>query len=355
MMSSPTITADEQVARIFEWRRGFNTIWLLDLGVRLGLFTALAAQPGASAGELATKLSLDPRCVDTLLFTCAGMAIVTSTDDQRYTLAPHMDVILARPGHPRYLGGFVGLATDVAAEDFRALRDAARTGAVKPFQKRGEDFARLVGESTWGLQVLTARKLLPELGGLPARLAAGGTVLEVGCGTGNLLMQLAKAFPEARCVGVDIDPDGLAVAGRRIAEAGLGERVQVRHGAIGEVMSPGSADAIVMVEVLHEIGQAIRPQVIRECAAALAPGGWLVIVDETYPANAEEAASRDFLFPLHTGFEEMYWGNVIPTREEQERLIRDAGLDGPINRSIVGEGFTVLSVQRATAPGTAGT
>ena len=34
------ITADDQVAKIFEWRRGFNAMHLIDLGVRLGLFSA---------------------------------------------------------------------------------------------------------------------------------------------------------------------------------------------------------------------------------------------------------------------------------------------------------------------------
>jgi hypothetical protein len=47
-----------------------------------------------------------------------------------------------------------------------------------------------------------------------------------------------------------------------------------------------------------------------------------------------------------TGFEEMVWGNVLPTREEQERLLRDAGLTGKIDRSVIGEGFTVLATQK---------
>ena len=49
---------------------------------------------------------------------------------------------------------------------------------------------------------------------------------------------------------------------------------------------------------------------------------------------------------MQTGFEELLWGNVIPTREEQEKLLRDAGLKGAINRELIGEGFTVLTVQR---------
>ncbi len=37
MSDMTSITADIQTARVFEWRRGFNTIYLLDLGVKLGL------------------------------------------------------------------------------------------------------------------------------------------------------------------------------------------------------------------------------------------------------------------------------------------------------------------------------
>ena len=101
-----------------------------------------------------------------------------------------------------------------------------------------------------------------------------------------------------------------------------------------------------MIEVLHEIAPALRPGVIRESAAALRSGGWLVIVDETYPTTLEEMRRPEFKFPLMTGFEELLWGNVIPTREEQEKLLRDAGLTGAIDRSLIGEGFTVLCTSK---------
>ena len=50
------ISADAQVARIFEWRRGFNTIHLIDLGIRIGLFKALSEAPGSTAAQIAAKL-----------------------------------------------------------------------------------------------------------------------------------------------------------------------------------------------------------------------------------------------------------------------------------------------------------
>ncbi|MCW5623692.1 MAG: hypothetical protein KIT73_03120, partial [Burkholderiales bacterium] len=79
---------------------------------------------------------------------------------------------------------------------------------------------------------------------------------------------------------------------------------------------------------------------------ALRSGGWLLIVDETYPETLDEMRRPEFKFPLMTGFEELEWGNVIPTRAEQERLLRDAGFTGPIERSLIGEGFTVLAARK---------
>jgi len=340
------ITADSQVARVFEWRRGFNTIHLIDLGIRVGLFKALVEAPGSSPEQLAAKLGLHAPFVATWCATACGMELLDADEGPRYRVAPFFDSILASPGHPRYLGGYVRLGTEVAAEDFKRCVQALRTGEVKPFQGRGDDFAQAVAESTWGLQVVTVKKILPGLDGLAARLEAGGSVLEVGCGTGNLLVQLAKAFPRAHVVGVDIDADSLALAHGRIDKAGVSDRAQARHGSVGSAVPPSSVDAVVMVEVLHEIAPKLRPSVINECGAALRSGGWMVIVDETYPSTLQELRKPEFRFPLMTGFEEMLWGNVLPTREEQEKLLRDAGLTGAIDRSIIGEGFTVLATRK---------
>jgi SAM-dependent methyltransferase len=120
----------------------------------------------------------------------------------------------------------------------------------------------------------------------------------------------------------------------------------VKSGTVEDAAASGSVDAVVMIEVLHEIAREIRPAVVRQCARALKPGGWLVVVDETYPSTLAQTREADYQFALQTGIEELTWGNVIPTREEQESLLRDAGFVPPFKRSIVGEGFTVLIAQR---------
>ena len=339
-------TAESQVAKIFEWRRGFNAMHLIDIGVRLGLFKAFADTPGATPGQIAAALGLHALYVETWCTTAYSFGLLEGEEDRTFRLAPFIDEVLANSGHPRYLGGYVRLGTEFATEDHRYCLDAFRTGATVPFQGRSEAFAEAVAEGTAGLQVLSARKLLPELPGLKERLDAGGSLLEVGCGTGRHLLQLTRAFPRARCVGVDIDPTGMKAAKEAIEKAGVADRVDLVEGEVGTAVPEASVDAVVMIEVLHEIAPEIRQQVIDDCYRALRSDGWLLIVDETYPGTLADARQPEFLFPVQTGFEELTWGNVLPTCEEQETLLRSSGFTGEIARSIVGEGFTVLTVQK---------
>ena len=339
-------TAEAQVARVFGWRRGFNAMHLIDLGVRLGLFKAIAETPGAKPEEIAESLGLHAPYVGTWCTTAYSFGLLEAEEDRRFHLAPYIDQILAKPSHPRYLGGYVRLGTEFATEDHRYCLEAFRTGATVPFQGRSEAFADVVAESTAGLQVLSARKLLPELPGLKERLDSGGTILEVGCGTGRHLVQLSDAFPQARCVGVDIDPTGMKAARAAIDSAGVADRVDLVEGDIATAVAEGSADAVVMIEVLHEIAPQSRQDIVTACHRALAAEGWLLIVDETYPSTLAESRKAEFLFPVQTGFEELTWGNVVPTREEQDSLLRRAGFEGEIGRSIIGEGFTVLTAQK---------
>ena len=55
---------------------------------------------------------------------------------------------------------------------------------------------------------------------------------------------------------------------------------------------------------------------------------------------------KEYLFPVQTGFEELTWGNVVPNREEQEKLFANAGFDAGIGRELIGEGFTVLTARK---------
>lgn len=58
----------------------------------------------------------------------------------------------------------------------------------------------------------------------------GGTVLELGCGTGRNMLVAARRWPEECFVGLDISEEMLGVARAGIERRGLGDRITVTHG-----------------------------------------------------------------------------------------------------------------------------
>ena len=338
--------ARAQTAKIFEWRRGFDAMFVIDLGVRLGLFRAFAGKSGATPAEIAAKLGLHLPYLEVWCMTAYSLELLEVDADSRFRLAPYWENILANPMHPRYLGSVVQLLTEFATEDFRRCLEGFRSGCTVPFKGRSDTFAHLVAEATAGLNILTVRKVLPVLPGLVDRLSRGGRILDVGCGSGGLLIQLARAFPKSRCFGIDIDPTGLAAARVAIKETGVSHQVEVLEGDVESITPINSFDAALMVEVLHEVAPAQRLGLLQGCFRILRPGGWLVILDETYPSTLQEAREPEFRSALQTGFEELIYGNIIPTRPEQERLLREAGFTGEIRRAIIGQGLTLLTTQQ---------
>ena len=102
--------------------------------------------------------------------------------------------------------------------------------------------------------------------------AHGGRVLDVGCGTGFLLERLAERGFSG--VGIDLSPESVGHARRRLAEIGASERLTATVGSAYEPPE-GPFDLIALTDVLEHLEDP------RACLAALreqlAPGGLLVV------------------------------------------------------------------------------
>ncbi len=105
---------------------------------------------------------------------------------------------------------------------------------------------------------------------------AGDVIVDVGCGTGSLALMLARTESEARIVGVDPDPEVLAIAGRKTQAV---RWVVGRGDALGELLGGGTADTVVSSLVLHQCPVPVKRAVLASMAGVLRPGGRLVITD----------------------------------------------------------------------------
>jgi SAM-dependent methyltransferase len=102
----------------------------------------------------------------------------------------------------------------------------------------------------------------------------GQDVLEVGCGIGNLLVEMTQAG--YRCQAIDRSPQMVAATRDRLKRAGLAEKVEVRQGSVQRLpYEDASFDSVVSTFPTDYIAD---PATLREIARVLRPGGRLIIV-----------------------------------------------------------------------------
>ena len=113
------------------------------------------------------------------------------------------------------------------------------------------------------------------LDGLQEALAApGARVLDVGTGTGWLAIALARTWPAARVVGIDVYEPALALAEANVAGDDAGARVELRRQDVAELDDEAAYDAIWAP--LPFLPRAIVPAAFAALARSLRPGGWLL-------------------------------------------------------------------------------
>ena len=106
----------------------------------------------------------------------------------------------------------------------------------------------------------------------------GQIVADVGAGSGYFTERLARRVgPAGRVYAVDIQPEMLERLEARVRRAGLDNVTPVLGADADPRLPPRRCDLILMVDVYHELA---RPQLmLRRLAAALAPGGRLVLLE----------------------------------------------------------------------------
>lgn len=126
-------------------------------------------------------------------------------------------------------------------------------------------------------------------------LSGNGRILVVGCGTGDELIGLAKALPQAELEGIDPSEAMLEVCKKRVIEEGLSNRVKLDCATLKKYSSSTLFDAVTSILVSQHLRSDTDAQdFFDKVALLLKPSGFLYSADLSIPSNQY----RESLFDL---------------------------------------------------------
>lgn len=117
---------------------------------------------------------------------------------------------------------------------------------------------------------------------------SSGEVLDLGCGTADVTIRFAQAYPQATLVGIDGASSMLEMGKARILEAGLEKRIELRKGHLPNAeLGHGRFDALVANSLLHHLDDpAGLWRTVKRCVRAGAP---VMVVDLIRPHDPDAA------------------------------------------------------------------
>lgn len=111
-----------------------------------------------------------------------------------------------------------------------------------------------------------------------ADLQPGMRVLDVGCGTGSLVVELKRTRPDLEVTGLDPDPLALSRTRRKLERAGLAVRLD--EGFADQLpYADASFDRVFSSFMFHHLDRAVKEGMLREVRRVLAADGALHLVD----------------------------------------------------------------------------
>ena len=125
-----------------------------------------------------------------------------------------------------------------------------------------------------------ARKVLID----QAAFQPGHRVLDIGCGTGTVAIEIKRRYPDLEIVGIDPDPKALARARRKAAKAGVS--IQFEQGFGDELpYAEASFDRVISSFMFHHLPAEEKVKTLRAVRRVLKPGGRFHLLDFERPQS----------------------------------------------------------------------
>ena len=256
------------------------------IGIKLGLFQALADSDGLTPTQLSAKTETNERYIrEWLINQASGEYIHYDPASGKYSMLPEQAVALTDENSPFYVGGgFYVIKAMMNAQP--RISEYFKNGGGMLWGDHDPDL--FVGTEKFFRPGYTAHLVnswIPALTGIEEKLKAGAKVADVGCGHGASTIILAKAFPNSQFFGFDNHAASIENARAKAEAAGVADRVHFDVASANDYPDKGY-DLTCFFDCLHDMGD--PHGATKHAFETLADGGSCLIVEPMAGNTVEE-------------------------------------------------------------------
>lgn len=159
----------------------------------------------------------------------------------------------------------------MAFEKFESLSEAEQNSTMQRYYRLQ---SKIYDATRWSF-LFGRNQIIREI---PLDPQGSWNILEVGCGTGYNLINLAKRFPNAKLTGLDVSTDMVELSKKNTLA--FGERVNVieQPYTLGDTAWNGQLDLVLFSYSLTMINPQWK-DLILQAKADLKPGGYVAVTD----------------------------------------------------------------------------
>jgi 2-polyprenyl-3-methyl-5-hydroxy-6-metoxy-1,4-benzoquinol methylase len=256
------------------------------IGDRLGLFKTLASSGPVTTEQLAKATGLQERYLREWTAAMAASGFIDyDPAGATFALPAAKAAVLADEDSPVFVGGFAQMIPDHYTVIPGIIKAFHEGGGVPYTSYTADTFQGTERFFRPGYINFLVQQWVPAMG-MTEKLTQGARVADVGCGRGQAICTLAKAFPKSTFTGFDNHAPGIAAARDNAREQGVSANTSWEVRASTELPQTAEFDLVTTLDSLHDMvdphgaGKAIY--------GALKPGGSWFIVEPNMSDKLEE-------------------------------------------------------------------
>ena len=233
---------------------------MISIGHRSGLLDCMREMEPATSQQIADQAGMNERYVrEWLGAMVTGRVVEYDPESTTYQLPQEHAALLTRKAGADNIAVFAQYVSVLGNVEDEILACFKNGGGV-PYERYPRFHEVMAEDSAQSVMSTLESHVVPLIPGLDEQLETGIQVLDVGCGSGRIMIRLAELYPTSRFTGLDLSAEAIGYARAEAASKSLSNIDFVARDLsdFNTTAEPASFDFITTFDAVHDQAQPLN-------------------------------------------------------------------------------------------------